>query len=60
MLVCASLCLRFVPHCSSELAVLDPGVFKLSLLLLLLFHYMRAIKLIIQAGISYDQTVPED
>ena len=28
--------LRFVPYCSHELTVLDPGVFKLSLLLLLL------------------------
>ena len=28
--------LKFVPYCSSELAVLDPGVYKSSLLLLLL------------------------
>ena len=31
--------LRFVPYCSHELTVLDPGVFKLSLLLLLLLLY---------------------
>ena len=33
--------IRFVPHCSSELAVVDPGVFKLPLLLLLLLLLLK-------------------
>ena len=47
--------LRFVPYFSSELAVLDPGVFKLSLLLLLSrLNHFKFIHIIPDSLIDHD------